>query len=443
MSPLLVILAIAGLALVIILLSIKNLVVICQPSEVVIFSGPTKRDGARVGYRAVRGGRGIRIPLLQVVDRLDLTNMSVDVAVAGAYTADGVPINVHGVANIKIDGNPPGLDNAVERLLGKTTAEIRELARETLEGNLRGVLATLTPEQVNQDKEKFAAELIEEAEMDLQRLGLVLDTLKIQTVADEVGYLASAGRKQNADLQKRARIAEAERQSEAAVQNAENQRKTRIAQVQAQIQIAQAEAEKRIINATTSRPAVVAREKSAIETQVARAEAELRVQRARIEQVKVQLEADLVAPAAAYKTQKEAQARAETAHIREGGLATAEGLRQLAGRWLEAGESAREIFLLEKLRTLVGIMVGTVKNVRIDNLTMVGTDSNGEIPTAGKVASLIEQLKTSNIDVPGILGALTATRSTPAPVVVQAPAPRVSAPAPQPEAKTPAPVRKK
>jgi len=94
--------------------------------------------------------------------------MSVDVSVSGAYTADGVPINVHGVANIKIDGDPPGLDNAVERLLGKSNEDIRRLARETLEGNLRGVLARLTPEQVNQDKEKFAAELIEEAEMDLQ-----------------------------------------------------------------------------------------------------------------------------------------------------------------------------------------------------------------------------------------------------------------------------------
>jgi len=412
MSTLLVILAIVGIAVVLIMLSIKNLVVICQPSEVVIFSGPSKRVGARVGYRAVRGGRGIRIPLLQIVDRLDLTNMSVDVAVSAAYTADGVPINVQGVANIKIDGNPPGLDNAVERLLGKSNAQIRQMARETLEGNLRGVLARLTPEQVNQDKEKFAAELIEEAEMDLQRLGLVLDTLKIQTVADEVGYLASAGRKQNAVLQRRARIAEAERQSEAVVQNAENQRKTRIAQVQAQIQIAQAEAEKRIINATTARPAIVAREKSAIDTQVARAQAELRVQRARIEQVKVQLEADVVAPAAAYRAQKEADARAQVASIREDGLATAEGLRQLAVRWHEAGDSAREIFLLEKLRTLVGIMVGTVSNVRIDNLTMIGADSAGQTPESAKIASFLEQLKAgSNIDLAGALTGLGLSRS--------------------------------
>lgn len=439
MSALLVIVLTVALAVVVILLSVKRLVVICQPSEVVIFSGPPKREGARVGYTAVRGGRGIRIPLLEVVDRLDLTNMSVDVAVQGAYTADGVPINVNGVANIKIDGDPPGLDNAVERLLGKSRDEIRELARETLEGNLRGVLATLTPEQVNQDKEKFAAELIEEAETDLQRLGLVLDTLKIQTVADEVGYLASTGRKQNADLNRRARIAEAERQSEAAVKAAENQRQTRLAQVDADIHIAEAEADKRIVTATTSRPARVAAEKAAIEAQIARAEAELRVQRARIEQVKVQLEADLVAPAAAYKTQMEAQARAQVAPIREGGQATAEGLKQLAARWREAGDSAREIFLLEKLRTLVGIMVGTVKHAHIDQLTMIGPSADGTPTTAGKVASLAEQIKAgAGIDVAEVVQGLVARRTT-APPVSKPKAERSPEPPPTPPASQPAP----
>lgn len=405
---------IGALALVSVILSIRRLVVICQPSEVVIFSGPGRLPSARVGYRAVRGGRGLRIPLLEVVDRLDLTNMSVDVAVRGAYTRDGVPLNVQGVANIKIDGSPPGLDNAVERLLGKSSDEIERLARETLEANLRGVLARLTPEQINEDKEKFAEELIEEAETDLGRLGLQLDTLKIQNVFDEVGYLDSIGRKQNADLIRRARIAEAERKAESAVQAAENLRQTRLAQLDAEIQIATAEAEKRIVAATTLRPAEVARERSAIESQVARAEAELRVQAARIEQVRLQLDADVLAPARAYKAQCEANAQASVAVIRESGLATAEGLRVLAQRWLEAGDSAREIFLLEKLRALVGIMVGTVQHARVDRLTMIGGGAAGsDTPVAGKVTAIVEQLRASGIDVADIVAALTPKKSPP------------------------------
>lgn len=412
-----ILLAIVLLAVVVVVLSVKSLVIICQPSEVVIISGPQKRSDQRVGYRHIRGGRGLRMPLLEVVDRLDLTNMAVDVSVNGAYTQDGVPINVIGVANIKLDGDPPGLDNAVERLLGKSRADIERLAQQTLEANLRGVLARLTPEEVNEDKRRFAEELIEEAEVDLQRLGLKLDTLKIQTVSDDVGYLDSIGRVKNAALIMRARIAEADRKSEAAVQAAENMQKKRIAQVQADIEIAHAQAQKRIIDATTERPAKVAQERSEIESQIARAEAEMPVQRARIEQVKLQLEADVVAPARAYKQRKEAEAQADVASIREQGRATAAGLVELAKRWLEAGDSAKEIFLLEKLRTLVTIMVGTVGDLEIDRITVVGKDGDGARPVAGQVAGLIEQLRSAgNIDVPKLLEGLAAgSAAVPAP----------------------------
>nr|MCH9684167.1 flotillin family protein [Deltaproteobacteria bacterium] len=155
MPPVAIVAIVLVVALLFVGLSLKSLLVICQPSEVVIFSGPARRPDQKVGYRAIRGGRGLRIPLLEKVDSMDLTNIVVNVAVRGAYSRDGIPLNIEGVANIKIDGDPPGLDHAVERLLGKSKEEIVQLARETLEGNLRGVLAKLTPQEVNQDKEKF------------------------------------------------------------------------------------------------------------------------------------------------------------------------------------------------------------------------------------------------------------------------------------------------
>ena len=372
MEPFAIILGVIIVAGVAIGLTIKNLIIVAQPSEVVIFSGPNRRADQRVGFRHVRGGRGLRIPLLEVVDRMDVTTKSVDVAVHGAYTRDGVPINVKGVANIKVDGDLPGLSNAVERLLGKSNAEIELIAGQTLEANLRGVVARLTPEQVNEEKETFAAELVQEAVVDFTRLGLTLDVLKIQTVSDDVGYLDSIGRKRNADLIRRARIAEAERKAEAEINQASNMSKTRLRQVDAEIEITRAEAQKRIITAQTQREADIAREKATIEAQIARAEGEVKVQRARIEQVKLQAEADLIEPAKAYKAQREADARAEVARIKEGGLATARGLQELSTSWLKAGDSAREIFMLEKLRTLTGIMVGTVKNLHVDQITVIG-----------------------------------------------------------------------
>ena len=87
---------------------------------------------------------------------MDLTNMPIELAVAGAYSKGGIPLNVHGIANVKIAGEQPMLDNAIERFLGVDRARIMAVAKETLEGNLRGVLATLTPVEVNADKIKFA-----------------------------------------------------------------------------------------------------------------------------------------------------------------------------------------------------------------------------------------------------------------------------------------------
>jgi flotillin len=71
-----------------------------------------------VGYRLVQGGRGIRVPILEVVDKMDLTNMVIDLKVAGAYSRGGIPLNVHGVANVKVSSQTSQLANAIERFLG-------------------------------------------------------------------------------------------------------------------------------------------------------------------------------------------------------------------------------------------------------------------------------------------------------------------------------------
>ena len=171
---------------------------ICQPNEVLIFSGRKRQltDGAVVGYRQIKGGRGFRIPLLEEVDRLDLTTIPIDLKVENAYSKGGIPLTVRGIANVKVASNEPELNNAVERLLGKARHEIQQIAKETLEGNLRGVVSLLTPEEVNEDRLKFARSLIDEAEADMSALGIQLDTLKIQSVEDDRGYLDAIGRQQ-------------------------------------------------------------------------------------------------------------------------------------------------------------------------------------------------------------------------------------------------------
>jgi flotillin len=399
MEILVLVLALFGLGGGSLALVVRNLYYICQPSEVIIFAGSRQQTptGRQVGYRLVKGGSSIRVPLLERALRMDLTNMIIDLRVTNAYSKGGIPLKVEGVANIKIAGEEPTIHNAIERLLGKDRKEIEQMAKETLEGNLRGVLASLTPEQVNEDKIAFAKSLLEEAEDDLEKLGLVLDTLQIQNISDDVRYLNSIGRKQQADLLRDARIAEAQAHAESAIQTAETQKNTRLRQLDRDIGIAEADAQRRIQDALTNRDAVVAEAEAEIISELARIKAEVPVQQERIKQVKQQLQADVIAPAEADSKRAIASAKGDAAQIIEDGKALAEGTQKLAESWLAGGSNARDIFLLQKLDILLQTLSTTVPTVEVQKVTVVDAD-NGSLGT--KAAAMLEQLKqTTGIDI--------------------------------------------
>ncbi len=382
----------AGLWAFIILL--RQLYYICQPSEVLIFAGLRRNTGSGkpVGYRTVRGGSALRIPVLEEVMRLDLSNMIIDLRVENAYSKGGIPLNVSGVANIKISGDEPGIHNAIERLIGKSQEEIRHIAKETLEGNLRGVMSSLTPEQLNEDKITFARTLLEEAEDDLQRLGLVLDTLQIQNISDDVRYLDSIGRKQLVELKRDSRIAEAEAKSQSAVQQAENTRITDLRRLDKDLAIATANAEKRTTDALTRRAALVAEVEASVGAELARAEAELPVQKERIKQVTEQLQADIVAPAESECQTMMAEAKGEAATIIEQGRSQAEGLRDLVESLKRSGDDAKRLFLLQKLEPLLKMLSDTVQPVEVEEVSLIGEKAGGTTLT---IATLLKQLQQS------------------------------------------------
>ncbi len=384
-------------ALLLIAFLISRMIYICPPNEVLIFSGGHRKlpgVDRPVGYRLIQGGRGIRIPLIEVVDRMNLTNMVIELRVQGAYSRGGIPLNVQGVANVKVSSKNGQLANAIERFLGMTPTQIMQVARETLEGNLRGVLSTLTPEEVNTDREKFAGALVHEADHDLARLGLELTTLMIQHVSDDKGYLDSIGRRQTADLQKTSRISEAENHALSNENSASNFMNQEIAKVDAQIATARAEGQRRIAEAQTRKGALVAESKGQVYALLAKATAEVQVQRARLAQVRYQLIADKVKPAEAKKAQMIAQARGAASKIIEDGKATATAIRSLGETWAKAGDSARQIFVAQKLQGLVATMMSTVGEIPIDKVTVIDKDlaANGS-NFAVKAAITSEQLK--------------------------------------------------
>lgn len=392
-----------------------NVLYICEPNEVLIFSGRRRAttDGTK-GYRIIKGGRGWRLPLVERVDRLDLTNMIIDVEVRGAYSKGGIPLNVQGVANIKVAGHEPVLGAAVERLLGKPREEVVKIAKDVLEGNLRGVLSRLTPEEVNEDKIAFAEKLLEEAEHDLGRLGLVLDTMKIQNVWDERGYLDSIGRKQSAEIIKRSRIAEARAKASAITRDADNRQRARLQQVDAEEEIAIAQAERRIMNAKTRGVAMIAEAEGQVRAELAKATAAVEAEEARVEKVRRQLEADVIEPAKADMEAGIAAARGRSAKILEEGRATVRVLDEMIGVWKEAGGSARDIFLMQKLQSVMTQLVSTVGTVNVDRITMLPSGDGGSGDTARRAVRVVEELKGAiGVDLPRLLD--TAIAQTPPP----------------------------
>lgn len=394
-------------------IAIKNLLYIAGPNEVLIFSGGDYAVAkGKKGYDLLKGGRRLKTPILETVSRMDLTNMTVDVVVTNAYSKGGIPLTVQGVANLKVAGHQPQLGNALERFLDRPRKDIIRVAKDTLEGNLRGVLSQLTPEEVNEDKITFAEKLLDEAEADLGKLGLVLDVLKVQNVADDVGYLDSIGRISSAELIRRAKIAEAEAKAESMVQDAEARRQARLAECSAEIEIQRASMSRRIKDAETKRGALVAKERGEVEALVAKARADLEVQKARVEQQRAQLQADVVAPARAQMEADIADADAKAAKIVEDGKATAAVLEEMITTWKAGGDNARDIFLMQKLERVMTSLVDTIQDVHVDKMTLLPPSQGGSDSRAAGAVKLVEELKAGiGVDLAQIANNLGSSKS--------------------------------
>jgi flotillin len=386
-----------------VLYTLKNLLLVSSPNEALILSGGSHDVAGRtVGYRSLRGGRAVRIPLLERVDRMDLSNIQVEISVKGAYSKGGIPLNVNGVAHVKLPGEEPRLSNAVERFLGRTRAEIAAIARETLEGNVRGVLAQLTPEQVNQDKTAFAHKLLDEAEHDMQRMGLVLDTLKIQNVTDDANYLNSSGRMRGASVRMEASIVEAKMQAESAEQKAENWARSEVAKIDADLAIARQETDKRIKDAQSRREAMIQEARGQVLAQTAQVKAEINRQKARALQVERQLMADVIQPHDADRRKVEEQARGDAAKIIETGKAEAEALRRLIEEIRKVGPGALEVFALQQMMPLLPEIAGARRPTKIGSLSVLPSGDDGSLAT--KAVALSEQLRAATgVDLAEIL----------------------------------------
>lgn len=399
------------LAGLVVLAFIKANLRICHPNEILVFSGRKRKleDGTVVGYRIIKGGRGLKIPIIESVTRLPLTTIPIDLGLTGALSKGVIPINIQAMANVKIAGSEEeGLSNALERFLGKSMTDISQVAKENIEGSLRGVLASLTPEDANSNRLEFAETVSEQARSDLKRLGLVLDTFKIKHISDTQGYLEAIGRRKNAEVRRDARITEANAEAEARLVAAEAKKKGSVAEAEADVTIMEAENRLRVKKADLAVLANKAESKAKVAGDIAKIEEEQKLEEQRVKMHESKYEAEIVVPARAEKEAQELRAIGEAARIAEDGKATAEAIRVLREQWEK--EDTKELFLIQQLPDILDKVTKVVAdNLSIDKVTIVDSGDGHGMPAyikgvTGSIVAIFEQIKNATgLDIPEIL----------------------------------------
>ncbi|HOS43503.1 MAG TPA: flotillin family protein, partial [Armatimonadota bacterium] len=132
------------------------------PNQVLIVSGRRRivrgPDGrpTSVGFRLVRGGGTFVIPVLEMAEVMSLELMTLEVRTPEVYTVMGVPVQVDGIAQIKVRNDDVSISTAGEQFLSMGAAQIRQIALQTVEGHLRAILGMLTVEEIYRERDKFA-----------------------------------------------------------------------------------------------------------------------------------------------------------------------------------------------------------------------------------------------------------------------------------------------
>lgn len=278
------------------------------PNKVAVFYGRKykTKDGQEVGFRVVTGGAKFKIPILESVQYLDLSVFSLDLEVKKAPNKDGVEVNLKGVANVKILSDEAALMAACERFLGKTPNEIENIAFKNLEGHLRAIAGKMSIEELVGDRTKLNQAVLEDATVDLKKLGLGVDLLTIQEVTDEKGYIDQLGKKRTAEVVRDAEIGKAEADKQSTIQTTTAAKEAAPTQNENLVKIAESEKIRDVQKATFT--AEVAKEQAtaaqAGPLATAKAQKDVVIAEQETQKIKIEKETE-VAEAVVAKTEKE------------------------------------------------------------------------------------------------------------------------------------------
>ena len=197
------------------------------PNQALIVSGGGKEPAIKVG------GRKFVLPLVQKAQYLSLEIMTLTVNTSRVYTAEGVAVTVDGVAQVKVGRSEEAIRTAAQQFLDKRPEQIEDIALQTLEGQQRAILGTMTVEEIYRDRVAFATRVREVAASDMTNMGLEIISFAIRDIQDEQGYLEALGVRRTEEVKRDATIGQAEANRDAAIGQAEAKRDAGIREAEA------------------------------------------------------------------------------------------------------------------------------------------------------------------------------------------------------------------
>ena len=175
----------------------------CPSDQILVVYG---KVGAGQSARCIHGGGALIWPLIQDYSYMGLTPMTISIPLQKALSLQNIRINVPSTFTVGVSTEPDIMTNAAERLLNLKQAQIEEMAKEIIFGQLRLTVASLTIEQINQDRESFLESIRKNVTPELNKIGLYLINVNITDITDESGYIDSIGKKAAAEAINQARI---------------------------------------------------------------------------------------------------------------------------------------------------------------------------------------------------------------------------------------------
>ncbi|WP_169949734.1 flotillin family protein [Microbispora sp. H11081] len=348
MSPeILVVAGVAVVAIIVLILLFKAIWRVAEPNEALIISGlgaHTRNELAdSLGFKIVTGKGTAVLPGFQTARRLRLDSRATNLQV-NCVTQQGIPVQVRGVIIYKVGDDFSSIANAARRFLDQQDS-MNGAIHELFTGHLRSIIGNLTVEDLILNRERLTSETRSSAADEMSKLGLVVDSLQIQEIEDETGYITNLGKPHAAKIAASARIAEAQRDQEAteaeqiaAAKKAAAIRESQIQQAGYQAEVDQAAAKARQagpLSEATARQEVVVQETRAAELEAQLAEQRLQSQVRKPADAKAyetvtlsQAERDArIAQAEAEARETELRAAAQASQVKQAAAADAESVR--------------------------------------------------------------------------------------------------------------------